>query len=78
MSATVWIVLDPLDLVTTRIESCKVDRSYPPFVPATTMSNRDATIMITPSPSATLFRERERQMGTTFPQMIVDRSPQMA
>ena len=77
MRAATGIVLDAQDCVRTRSPPIEVNHANSSLVTTTTMSDGNATAVVTTTLGLTLFGEGKSKMRPALPQMVVDRALQM-
>lgn len=77
MCASTRIVLDALHQVRSWAAPFEIYCPYPSLGATTTMSDRDSSVDITTTLGMALLGEGQGQKWTAFPEMVVDRSPQM-
>lgn len=78
MGAPVGVILDSLNEVLSRCESLVVDYPYPPLVAAPTVPHSDPARVVSSTEMLAFFGERELEMGSAFPEVVVDGPLEMA
>jgi hypothetical protein len=56
----------------------EIHHPYPTLVTTTMMADRDATAVVTTTLSVTTLGEGQSMNGAAFPEVVVDRSPQVS
>ena len=78
MSVASGVMLDAFNHVLSRRHSAEIQSPYPSLRTATTMSHSDVSRMVSASDMLALPREGERKVGTSFVQVVVDRTLQVS